>query len=348
MGKASKMSIIRFVCLAALTFTTFAGDLVFASKAEAQQKLSRTEITIVRPVTVLIHGAGIDAAIRMKAFEAEGLKANVSNFRGWSEVVQATMSDQGVFGFGASSLIRSVVGQDAPLRQIAMISTLYPYNFWVRQDSGIKTIQDLRGKSIQTVRPGETLDLVWTEILAGAGLTMNDVKRVEGFDGFGALISKTVDAANMNESLFAKAKKAGFMRLVDYNELRAQRGMETTGANNLGWGTSLKTLNENPDTVRAFLRALNKATIRLREDEAFATEVLSAAPYSMDADAIKEAYPLHKNRWVVRMDAEKGDFQFDIEKAREALGLPAEKMDRAKFVDPRPAADVIRELGVKY
>lgn len=324
-------------------------SLPAAALASAQaQKLTRADITIVRPVTVLIHGAAVDAAVKMGAFEAEGLKVSITNFRGWSEVVQGMMSDVGVFGFGGNSLIRAVIGQDAPIRQIAMVSTLYPYNFWVRGDSGIKTVQDLRGKRIQTVRTGETLDLVWTEILASSGMKMAEVQRVEGFDGFGALASKTVDAANMNESLFSRAKQAGFVRLVDYNEWRRQNGKETAGASNLGWGTSQRTLDQHPDTVRAFIRALAKATMRLRNDADFAYEVLSASPYKMDRAAFAEAYPMHKNNWVVRMDPKKGDFQFDIDKTKEALGLSDDKINRARLVDSKPSDDVLTELGIKF
>ena len=73
----------------------------------------------------------------MDAFKAEGLNVTVSNFRSWSEVTQQTMSERGVFGLGANTVIRAVMGQNAPVRQIAMVSTLLPYNFWSRPGSGI-------------------------------------------------------------------------------------------------------------------------------------------------------------------------------------------------------------------
>jgi hypothetical protein len=100
--------------------------------------------------------------------------------------------------------------------------------------------------------------------------------------------------------------------------------------------------------VKAFLRALTKATVKLRTDEAFARELLSGPPYKMDADAIPEAYAMHKNSWVIRMDPAKGDFQFDIDKARDALKLEDGKVDRARFVASKPSAEVMSELGVTY
>ena len=59
------MSIIRNVRLALLSLAILGCNLILAVNVEAQQKLSRSEIVIARPVTVLIHGAAVDASLRM-------------------------------------------------------------------------------------------------------------------------------------------------------------------------------------------------------------------------------------------------------------------------------------------
>lgn len=311
------------------------------------QALSRPNIIVARPLTVLNHAAAVDAALRMDAFKAEGLNVTVSNFRSWSEVTQLTMSERGVFGLGANTLIRAVMGQNAPVRQIAMVSTLLPYNFWTRPGSGIDKFSDLKGKRIQTVRPGETLDLVWNELLSDAGVALTDVVRVEGFDGFGALASNTVDAANMNDSLFGRARQQGFKKLIDYNDWRKAKGMKN-GAANLGWSTGTATLENHPDTVRAFLRAMVKATLRMRQDKAFTMEVMTAAPYRMDAKTAEESWELHRGHWMMRMDASRGDFEFDIEKAAKGMNVPLNQVPREKLVAADPIRTVLNELGVNF
>ncbi len=311
------------------------------------QALSRPNIIIARPLTVLNHAAAVDAALRMDAFKAEGLNVTVSNFRSWSEVTQLTMSERGVFGLGANTLIRAVLGQNAPVRQIAMVSTLLPYNFWTRPGSGIEKFSDLKGKRIQTVRPGETLDLVWNELLADAGVPLSDVVRIEGFDGFGALASNTVDAANMNDSLFGKARQQGFKKLIDYNDWRKAKGMKN-GAANLGWSTGTATLENHPDTVKAFLRAMVKATMRMRQDKAFTMEVMTAAPYRMDPKTAEESWELHRGHWMMRMDTARGDFDFDIEKAAKGLNIPLAQVPRDKLIAAEPIRAVLGEMGVNF
>lgn len=311
------------------------------------QTLSRPNIVIARPLTVLNHAAAVDAALRMNAFKTEGLNVTVSNFRSWSEVTQLTMNERGVFGLGANSVIRAVIGQNAPVRQIAMVSTLLPYNFWARPGSGIEKFSDLKGKRIQTVRPGETLDLVWNELLTDAGVSMSDVVRVEGFDGFGALASNTVDAANMNDSLFGRARQQGFKKLLDYNDWRKAKGLKT-GAANLGWSTATSTLENHPDTVRAFLRAMVKATMRMRQEKAFAMEVMTAAPYRMDTKTAEESWELHRGHWMMRMDTTRGDFDFDIEKTARGMNMPLSQVPREKLVAPDPIRIVLGELGVNF
>lgn len=309
---------------------------------------SQPNITIAVTTTQLAQRAALDAAQKMGAFEAEGLKVRIIVFRDWSEPVQAMASDPATFGFGGGSLIRAVIGQNAPLRQIAMISDRYPYIFHVRGDSGIRSVSDLKGKRIQTVRTGETLDNLWIQILADSKLTMDDVTRVEGFDGFGALMSKTVDIANLNDLFWDKARQSNLVPLLDYNDWRKQRGLPTTDGNNLGWGTSLSLLQKNPDTVDAFLRALVRATEKLRSDREFGMSVLEDEPYKLTPEAAAAVYQMHQDHWLVRLDPTKGDFKFDIEMTARAMGLQPDEIELSRVADVEPIASVLKKMKVSF
>lgn len=324
--------------------------LAWATAAGAADQVAQapTKVKIAAALTVLVQHAGLEAAIASNAFKEEGLEVEVVRFRSWTEPVQAIASDAAQFALGAASLARAVAGQNAPVRQIAMVSSYHPYQFWVKKDSGIKSIADVRGKTIQTVRPGETLDNVWVQVMEKAGLKMSDVKRVESFNGFGTLASGTADVANLSSVEIGKARQLGFVQIFDYNEWRKQNGLRFGDGANLGWGTSLKMLNEQPKTVHAFLRAMAKATHKLRTDRAFAVSVLKGQPFQLDDATAAEVWELHKDHWIVRMDIERGDYSFDTEMIAVAMGKPPGSIDVKSVAVTEPAREALKSLNLQF
>ena len=319
-----------------------------AAFAQGAPKLSMPKIKIAMVSTELVQNAALFAAIKGGEFAAQGLEVEVVNFRSWTEPVQALASNAAQFALGAGSLIRAVAGQNAPLRQIAMISSRFPYEFWVKAGSGINKVADLKGKTIQTVRTGETLDNIWKQILGDAGLSMTDVKRVESFNGFGSIISGSVDAANLNDSLMAKSRKAGLVSLVEYTAWRDSHGLPKGAGANLGWGTSTKLLNDNPDVVKAFLRAMAKATDRLRKDKPFAISILQDKPFEVEAEVVSEVYDRHKDHWLMRMDFSRGDAQFDAEMVEVVMEQKPGSIKLESFAVEAPMKQALSELGLSF
>ena len=324
--------------------------LVAPGLSHAQQpKRSMAKIKAAQAFTGdVAQNAAVHGAIRAGYFKEEGLEVEVVNFRSWTEPVQALASDSAQFALGAASLIRAAATTSAPVRQIAMLSSIYPYEFHVRRDSGIKAVADLRGKTITTVRPGETLDVVWTQILEGAGLKMSDVKRTESFNGLGTLVSGSSDAANIIDTLLPKARAAGLVKLVDYTEWRQQKGMISGNGANLGWGTTVKMLKEHPEEVRAYLRALVKATLRLKNDRAFAVDLLQREPFSLDRDTAAEIADRNRPHWMIRLDYSKGDLSFDAEMVEIALSRQKGSIDLRSVSDAAPVNEVLREMKVTF
>lgn len=344
-----------FLNVARVVLTAAAGLIlaVHGNTAQADDtappKLSLSEVTVAAPIVLNIPRAGFDAAMMIGAFEKEGLKIKMARFRDYSEIVQAIMGDPNTFGWGSSSLIRAVQGQNAPVREIAMTSAFFPYQFWAREDSGIRTLTDLKGKRILTARPGDLIDVVWIEALTGSGVSMKDVTRIEGFDTVGSLLSKTADAGNMDAGALGRARKAHFVQIFDYNVWRKERGFDPNAGVNLGWGTSLQLINQHPDTVKAFLRALVKATVKLREDRDFGISVLKADPYGMDPESAAEVYDELRYKWIVRMDPKRGDYDWDLEKLLvDTMGVPKEKIDRTRFIDTKLIGEVLSEMNVTF
>jgi len=322
--------------------------MLTATSATANAELSLSKVKVAFPFTVLVQRAAFEGAIKGGYFKEEGLSVEGVGFRSWTEPVQAIAANAAQFAFGGGGFIRASVGGRAPVRAIALVSSRYPYAMWVKKSSGIKSIADLKGKTIQTVRVGETLDNVWKEILAKDGIKISDVKRFESFNGFGSLMAGNADIANISSNWIGKAQKAGLVQLLDYNDWRRQQGFSTKEAQNLGWGTSLKMLQNHPDTVKAFLRGLAKATTRLRTDQAFAVSILTAKPYAQSAATASRVWAMHKDHWMVRLDPSKGDFSFDVAMSEIAMKRPKGSIDVSKSIDNGPINAVLKDLKLSF
>ncbi len=334
---------VRFMSglIAAATLSVFA-------PGAANAELSMSNIKVAFPFTVLVQRAALEGALKGGYFKEEGLSVETIGFRSWTEPVQAISANAAQFAFGGGSFIRASIGGRAPVRAITLTSSRYPYAFWVKKSSDIKSLSDVRGKTIQTVRVGETLDNVWKEILAKDGIQMTDVKRFESFNGFGSLMAGNADIANISSNWNGKAKKAGLVKLLDYNDWRKQQGFPTNEAQNLGWGTSLKMLKDHPDTVRAFLRGLAKATVRLRSDQAFAVSILTEKPYAQSEETAKETWALHKDHWMLRLDPSKGDYSFDVAMSEIAMKKPKGSIDVRQAIAPEHVNAVLKELKLSF
>jgi len=337
-----------FAAVWSVAFIALSGNFAAAQDA-TPPKLSVSDVTIVVPFVLNIPRAGFDAAVKLGSFEKEGLNIKVAHFADYGDIVSAIIGNPNSFGWGSSSLIRAVQGQNAPVREIAMTSAFFPYQFWTREDSGIKSIKDLRGKRILTARPGDLIDIVWVEALNDAGLGPTDVTRVVGFDSIGTLLSKTADAANIDAGALGKARAAHLTQIFDYNTFRKDHGFDPNAGVNLGWGTSLQLIDQHPDTVKAFLRALVSATVKLRDDRDFGISVLEADPYGMDSASAAEAYDELRYKWIMRMDPSRGDYDWDLQKvAVDTMGVPKDQIDRSHFVDTKLIGEVLSDMHVSF
>ncbi|MGR6915603.1 ABC transporter substrate-binding protein [[Actinomadura] parvosata] len=124
----------------------------------------------------------------------------------------------------------------------------------VAKDSPIRTVADLKGRTI-AVNVLKTLGhTVVNAHLQQAGLRPDDVKfvAVPFADQLGALSTGKVDAAWLAEPFLSAAKKNGAVQIVD------TMGGPTAGVPIDGWGVTEQWLAEYPKTAAALHRALAK------------------------------------------------------------------------------------------
>ncbi len=162
-----------------------------------------------------------------------------------------------ILGQGAGAILRGL-----PLK-IVMVFDTRPLN-WLYASKSIKTMQDLKGgKQIAVSSFGAAIDQMTRELLPKHGIDpQKDVvlRAIEPTPNrLAALMTGAVDATVFNQSDRLIAKKNGFNELLFYGD-----DLEFVTA---GVVVAEKTLTQNPEMVRRFLRATLRGFLWLKSSE---------------------------------------------------------------------------------
>ncbi|MFB2595381.1 TAXI family TRAP transporter solute-binding subunit [Paracoccus sp. p4-l81] len=123
-----------------------------------------------------IYGEGIEGA----RVQVQATKASVEN-------LNLLQQGKGELGFSLGDSVKMAVEGDAeagfkaPLDKLRGIAAIYPNYIQIvaSQESGIKTLADLKGKSLSVGAPRSGTELNARAILAAAGMSYDDLSKVE-------------------------------------------------------------------------------------------------------------------------------------------------------------------------
>jgi ABC-type nitrate/sulfonate/bicarbonate transport system substrate-binding protein len=250
-----------------------------------------------------------------KLFEKYGLDAKVVHARG-AVPVQAVVSGSAEFGaFSGSSAIAAVLaGSD--LVFVAAKGNFAVMSFWVRRDSPIKTLANLKGKTIGVTRAGSATHTIARIALKSAGLAERDVKFLHhgGLpESFASLDQGIVDAS------LGSPPRPGFRELIDLSSLRIpflqgaielQRGFlqsrRETVINLLkGYLETIKLAKEKPDLAMASISRRMRVPLELVRPAYQPHEnVLEEIPY-VRRDSVQVIFDQYPKEQVKNLTYEK-------------------------------------------
>lgn len=260
----------------ALLLMAFACSVALAGEAK------REKLTIAYHPHIVGVG-GILNAVDNGYFDREQLDVELIQFTNGAMELAAMASGQidiGYIGVGAH-----VFAPQGQCKILALDSTDISGEILVRADSGIKTMQDLKGKNV-AISAGTTSDLILTMALRLAGMQPTDVSRInmEASGKVTAFMTGRIDAISIEAPYTDQIRR----------DMGADKVFTVSGSADFlpdavftnSWVTTSKFLERRPDLVHRFLKAWVSGT-QDRYDNMDATVEKVAKFINMDAATVK-------------------------------------------------------------
>lgn len=206
-------------------------------------------------------------------FTAEGIDIEISPGNGSSKTVAIVGSGGATFGISdGASLIRNAA-QGLPIKMVGVIANTSPFSLTVREDSGIKTIKDIEGRKI-AFTAGTAQASVFPAVMQLNGVDSSKVSLVN-LDSSGALAAmaqKQVDGqlTGIDGTPIVLAARGVLTKSFLFNDL----GVVAVGK---GIVASEKTIAENPDLIRRFLKAVKRGFEAAKADPSAAAHAAHEA-----------------------------------------------------------------------
>ncbi len=233
-------------------------------------------------------------ALEEKLFQQEGLEVELLAFRSGTDNTQALLArsiDLIAGAFPESVLIPRSQGAD--IKTFYGLCNLPVYKWYSKPE--IKAVKEIKGKKIAVSKIGSQSDVMTRWVVRKAGLdSEKDVQIIQcggPMDRLSALMSGAVDAAVLSDPGSFMAEKKGYNLLLSLDQF-------VKGYPNETYNATPQFLRENPETVKAFIRANNKAIELLRSDEKKALAVIAKYVKVTGEDAL-QAYRSYRDSYPI-------------------------------------------------
>ncbi|UFN49445.1 ABC transporter substrate-binding protein [Roseomonas sp. OT10] len=208
-------------------------------------------------------------------YREAGVDLTVGEGQGSARAVQIVAAGSDTFGLSDGTSIIAGAARGAPLRAVMGIMNRSPFAVIVREDSGIRVMADLRGKTIAATT-GEAGLTIFPALLRANKMGADDVRFLR-VDGAGKMVA-TLEGRTVgllggfeNQALVLPQRGTPVRSL-----LYADNGVNTVG---LAIHTTRETQARNPDLVRRFVAATRRAFEQAeREPEAAIDALLKVKP----------------------------------------------------------------------
>jgi NitT/TauT family transport system substrate-binding protein len=228
----------------------------------------------------------VNVGDKLGIFKKHGLTLTIVDFGGGSKMVQALTAGAIDIGDGAGTEM-AFVAKGAPMLAVCESTGAAPFlSIGVPWDSPIKTLEDLKGKTIGVSSPGSFSDWSGHQLARKYGWGPDGVKTVAIGGGpapmRAALRTHLVDAAISTTALFLSFEQTKEGRLIA--PVSTFEGNVASGA----LFASNRLIANNPDAIRAFLAAWIETVDYMRAHKAETVKITSSINHFSESVMARE------------------------------------------------------------
>lgn len=202
--------------------------------------------------------AGFAFGLDKGYYKEVGIDLDIRSGNGSGSAHRLVANGDSTFSYGSCASMTNLAAKGAPLISVGVIDAMGTEAIIVRPDAGVKTIQDLKGKTLLTTA-NAGVNVFFPLVLKNAGLAEGDVN-----------ITNVPDGALVSSYLQGAGGAVGILGGLDDKpaEIKANGGAEPIafpysdfGVNQVGYCivATEDTVKTKPDLVKRFMAATVKA-----------------------------------------------------------------------------------------
>ena len=243
-------------------------SVAFAVTAAAPASAQQT-VRIALPTKTYFPTIIAETAVRQKLVEKEGLKAELTVYRGGAEAFEAVAAGAADITLGSCAIVAAGINKGVKTKAIS--GSGLGYNGWylmVKADSKIQIVSELAGKNVGITSAGSASDLLAKRTASDKKVTFTSVP-LGGGGLVPNLLSGNVEAIVLYSPLSFKVLKDKSVRvLVDFGKEVPQH---LSGV----WLASDKLIAEKPEVIQKINNALFGAMASLKANRADAIKLIA-------------------------------------------------------------------------
>jgi NitT/TauT family transport system substrate-binding protein len=304
-------------------------------------------LTSVRVATCAVSGGFVHlyTALDNGIFERYGLTVEHVSVGGGVASLAAMSTNEIQFLYCAASSVMDGLATGFDVRLVAQPLIGLPYIFIARPE--IRTIMDLKGKSVGVARPGELSDQLYRLVFARHGLVPNEDVQIRPIGGsqserYRALLTDILQGIIITPPLDAQALKDGMHVIYELDDMNVPFLYSGLFANRA-------MLRDSPQTVQRIVAALAEALHFTEKNPEAARQSLRRVLSLDDSDALDSAYRAYAVKYINRRMAIPFDTVNAVIEDVRAQGTPvnvrgAEDVATNQFVEDLERTGFLQQL----